>query len=66
MTNKFYTGIGSREVPNDIQYLMQKIATKLESLGFTLRSGGASGSDSAFESGVMNPRNKQIYEKLGQ
>lgn len=61
VTNKFYTGIGSREAPDDILYLMELISSKLESSGYILRSGGADGSDSAFESGVNNPLNKEIY-----
>lgn len=48
---KFYTGVGSRETPDDILELMSKTAYKLASLGWTLRSGGAKGADSAFEEG---------------
>jgi hypothetical protein len=40
---KYYAGIGSRETPKDILDLISKIAIKLESLGYTLRSGGADG-----------------------
>lgn len=39
--------------------LIPKIAAKLARLGFTLRSGGADGADSAFESGAGD--NKEIY-----
>ena len=49
---KFYTGIGSRQTPKDILMLMTTIARKLAALGWTLRSGGADGADSAFESGA--------------
>ena len=56
-----YAGIGSRETPLDVMYLMIKIATKLEQKGIILRSGGAAGADSAFANGVLNPSNKRIY-----
>lgn len=46
----FYTGIGSRETPQEIQNLMFKIAQKLDSK-YILRSGGADGADLAFEKG---------------
>ena len=52
--NLLYAGIGSRETPRSILDLMTMIAIKLESLGYTLRSGGAIGADSAFESGVKS------------
>ena len=55
----FYTGIGSRSAPANILGLMHKIAVRLLDLNFTLRSGGASGSDSAFESGAGT--DKQIF-----
>lgn len=56
---KYYTGIGSRETPKHICEMMTKIATKLEAMGYILRSGGASGADTAFEDGVET--NKEIY-----
>lgn len=46
-----YTGIGSRAVPFNIQSLMRKIALIMAINGTRLRSGGALGSDSAFEAG---------------
>ena len=49
---KFYTGIGSRGTPEDVQSLMTRVAAKLKSQGYTLRSGAAPGADSAFESGA--------------
>ncbi len=52
MGNKFYTGVGSRRTPTDILAMMRKIAKKLAKNGYTLRSGGAKGADSAFESGA--------------
>ena len=56
-----YAGIGSRNTPENIQAIMTKLATKLESLGWVLRSGGADGADSAFELGVLSHQNKEIY-----
>jgi len=49
---KFYAGVGSRKVPDDILLMMVKIALQLEKQGLILRSGGAIGSDLAFEAGA--------------
>lgn len=54
--SKIYTGIGSRETPPDILELMTKIARFMFKQGFTLRSGGADGADSAFEAGAENDK----------
>lgn len=59
--NMVYSGIGSRETPRDILELMTKIAEKLEILGYTLRSGGARGADTAFANGVKDPSKKIIF-----
>ena len=56
---KYYTGIGSRETPEDIKIFMTKIAAVLEEKGWILRSGGADGADLAFENGVKNK--KEVY-----
>jgi hypothetical protein len=58
---KIYTGIGSRNTPEDIGDIMKKLASKLEQEGWKLRSGGAGGADSFFEAGVTCINNKQIY-----
>ncbi len=58
---KYYAGIGSRETPEEFMEIMKKIATKLEAAGWVLNSGAAKGSDEAFESGVKNAKNKQIF-----
>lgn len=58
MLSQTYAGIGSRETPKDILFLMSKIAFRLEQLGFTLRSGGAKGADTAFQKGT---RTAEIY-----
>lgn len=57
----YYAGIGSRKTPKDILDYMTYLAGALELLGYTLRSGGANGADSAFEAGVRNPDNKHIF-----
>ena len=61
MSDFYYAGIGSRETPQDICALETKIAARMEELGFILRSGGAKGSDAAFEAGVKDPSRKQIF-----
>ena len=58
---RFYTGVGSRETPLDIQRQMIGFASVLESWDFILRSGHAKGADIAFERGVLNDCNKKIY-----
>lgn len=63
MSDKYfaYAGIGSRETPKEVLKVIRLIANKLESQGWTLRSGGASGADSAFEEGIQNPENMEIF-----
>ncbi len=53
---KTYTGIGSRETPSDVLQLMEHLAYDLAARGWTLRSGGAEGADSAFADGAWNAR----------
>lgn len=55
---RYYTGIGSRETPDNVCESMTLLARHLDLLGFTLRSGGASGADAAFELGATN---KEIF-----
>ena len=57
-----YAGIGSRKTPSDVLETMTKIAKRLENLGYTLRSGGAVGADTAFEKGATK---KQIFYSKG-
>lgn len=59
--NKVYAGIGSRSTPAFVQAKMAKIASRLCSLGFVLRSGGAQGADAAFESAVPAATAKQVF-----
>lgn len=49
---KCYTGIGSRNTPKEVMEQMTEIAIVLQSKGYTLRSGGADGADTAFEIGA--------------
>lgn len=50
-TLKYYTGIGSRNTPEPILELMRNIGRKMALMGYTLRSGGATGADTAFADG---------------
>lgn len=56
--NKFYTGIGSRSTPGSIRKDINKIAIKLEELGYVLRSGSAEGADTFFEEKISE---KEIF-----
>jgi|ERR1700723_3173828 len=49
-----YSGIGSRQRPEDVLERMGEISWLLGSLGYTLRSGGADGADSAFEDALWD------------
>lgn len=55
----YYTGVGSRETPKETMKLMTSLAQLCRKSGFTLRSGGAGGADTAFEVGAGNL--KEIY-----
>ena len=58
--SKFYAGIGSRQTPKEILELMALIGARLEKMGWTLRSGGANGADSAFATHPL-PENMEVY-----
>ncbi len=51
---KYWTGVGSREVSEDIAALQVRIGEVMASKGYTLRSGAAQGSDFNFHQGVFN------------
>lgn len=52
MTKYYYTGIGSRSIyPEEAEFL-QGVAARLYQDGYTLRTGGASGADTAFYEGA--------------
>lgn len=55
----YYTGVGSRETPLEVMETMCRLAEWFDLCGFTLRSGGADGADTAFESGASG--NSHIY-----
>ena len=58
---EYYAGIGSRETPLDKLEDIHWVAKYCESKGIVLRSGGADGADSMFESAVTNDKLKEIY-----
>lgn len=69
--SKFYAGIGSRQTPAHILPTMEAMGRVWGSAGWTLRSGGAAGADSAFEAGARavgsgiqswNPRYRRVVE----
>lgn len=58
----YYTGIGSRNCPENTIEIMIKTATWLAKKGYVLRSGKAKGSDEAFEKGCdIAKGKKEIY-----
>lgn len=62
---KYYAGIGARNTPPEIKYIMTKCAAYLQTIDYVLRSGGANGADSAFERDITNPDHKEIYLPWG-
>lgn len=57
-----YAGIGSRQISNEEAIFCKTAASILAERGWTLRSGGADGADSAFESGCdLKNGSKEIY-----
>lgn len=61
MAKKYYSGIGSRNTPTKVLKKMAIYAKVLEQFGYILRSGGARGADKAFERGVSNKDNQEIF-----
>jgi len=60
--NKIYAGIGTRDCPERIYNIFFEIGKILAYKGYTLRSGGARGSDEAFERGCdLHNGKKEIY-----
>lgn len=55
-----FTGIGSRLITLEEKNKIEEISKVFSSLNFTLRSGGAEGSDLAFESSFISSK-KEIY-----
>lgn len=59
---KILTGIGSRQTPTEVCELITQASIEIAKQGWTLRSGGADGADSAFEAGWdFVPACKEIY-----
>jgi hypothetical protein len=59
---KVYAGIGSRESPPMVLAVLELLAVRLARAGFVLRSGGAPGADTAFETGSDRAGgSKEIY-----
>lgn len=56
---KKYAGIGARNTTQEILEVMASIGSQLADLGWLLRSGAATGADSAFEEGCTGA--KEIY-----
>lgn len=57
-----YAGIGSRETPTETLQAFRYLGAVLGREGWTLRSGGAPGADSAFEAGAVSVRGRcEIY-----
>lgn len=62
MGNRYYTGVGSRNAPLYIMYMMSELAMVLEKKGHILRSGCATGADAAFEDLLEKPaQSAEIY-----
>lgn len=59
-----YTGIGSRETPQEYLDMFERMGVWLGLRGGILRSGGANGADSAFERGA--DKVKAIHPDLGE
>lgn len=53
MTFNYYTAVGSRETPVDIQIHMMRVAKRLRELEWVFRSGKAAGADAAFQVGAQ-------------
>ena len=60
MTKGYFTGVGSRETPDDIVATMEQIAQELSQMGYILRSGHSGPADMAFEKGANSP-DSEIY-----
>lgn len=56
--NKYYTGIGSRETPKETLDLMREYSRIMALKGWSFRSGGADGADTAFSDGWLDASNK--------
>lgn len=59
---RYYTGIGSRSTPPELEFTIRILAFELARLGFVLRSGAADGADAMFErSAIMAGGRTEIW-----
>ena len=58
---KYYAGIGSRSTPHEITKIMVSLAQELEEKEYILRVGNHNRIDKAFNSGIINPKHKQVF-----
>lgn len=57
-----YSGVGARNTPDEVLEVMTELAGTLEEYGFSLRTGGALGADTAFLEGVTkHPEKVELY-----
>lgn len=56
--NKVYTGIGSRDIPNNKMQQLEYFAILLDKMGYLVRTGDADGSDFSFR---KKTKNKRVY-----
>jgi len=62
LKKKYYAGIGSRNIPQDIADMMEELGYRFAKMGFILRSGASPGADTAFELGATRGKGKyEIY-----
>jgi hypothetical protein len=62
LINMYYTGVGSRDTPDEVCTIFKWLAEYLSKQGYTLRSGRALGADLSFEEGCDNAEGyKQIF-----
>lgn len=59
---QYYTGVGTRQLPKELEERVVYFAEGMVNSGFTLRSGGADGNDSIHEKVYLQHKgNKEIY-----
>lgn len=56
MDERYWTGVGSRQTPQELRKVFADLAFYLGKRGWILRSGGAQGADSFFEEGAQDRR----------
>lgn len=65
LNKKYYAGVGARDTPEDVLEVMEQLGAMCSDAGWTLRSGGAEGADTAFETGHGNG-DKEIFLPWGK